>query len=149
MRYPHKLTLYCSEARTDGRRAHIRRITPRLQTRRRLDRDLMDEIYTAEDKRYLQSSHNNTWDSGFHNIPSFKVEKRNHTKHTSKCLLYCIVYLRLHISITIHIFKEFYLHFSSTYRHQNLECYSSLYSEGFYCGVCSYFTHINYYSILF
>ncbi len=34
-----------------------------------------------------------------------------------------------------------FLHFSSTYIHQNLEFYSYLYSEGFYWGVCSYIIH--------
>ncbi len=42
-----------------------------------------------------------------------------------------------------------FLHFSSTDIHQNLELYSSLYSEGFYRGICLYFIHTGFYNILF
>ncbi len=42
-----------------------------------------------------------------------------------------------------------FLHFSSTDIHQNLELYSSLYSEGFYLGICLYFIHTGFYNILF
>ncbi len=45
--------------------------------------------------------------------------------------------------------NEFFLHFSSTYTHQNLQFYSALYSEGFYWGVCSYFIHTDLYNSLF
>ncbi len=44
---------------------------------------------------------------------------------------------------------SFYLHFSSTYIHQTLQFYSSLYSEGFYWGVCSYIIHTDLYNTLF
>ncbi len=37
---------------------------------------------------------------------------------------------------------EFFLHFSSTYMHQNLGVYSYLYSEDIYHGVCSYFIRL-------
>ncbi len=33
--------------------------------------------------------------------------------------------------------NEFYLHFSNTYMHLNLQFYSYLYSEGLYWRVCS------------
>ncbi len=46
------------------------------------------------------------------------------------------------------ILKIFFLHFSSTYMHQTLQFYSHLYSEGFYCGVCSYFIRWFYYCTL-
>ncbi len=42
-----------------------------------------------------------------------------------------------------------FLHFSITFIHQTLQFYSSLYSEGFYWGVCSYFIHVDLYNILF
>ncbi len=42
-----------------------------------------------------------------------------------------------------------FLHFSSTYMHQHLQFNSSLYSELFYWGVCSYITHTDLYNILF
>ncbi len=37
-----------------------------------------------------------------------------------------------------------FLHFSSTYMHQVLKFYSSLYSEAFYRGVCSYVIYITF-----
>ncbi len=33
--------------------------------------------------------------------------------------------------------------------HQNVELYSSLYSEAFYLGICLYFIHTDLYNILF
>ncbi len=49
------------------------------------------------------------------------------------------------------IFKgvSFFLRFSNIYKHHNLEVYSSLYSEGFYWGVCWYIIHSDLYNILF
>ncbi len=44
---------------------------------------------------------------------------------------------------------RFFLHFSSTDIHQNVELYSSLYSEGFYLGICLYFIHTAFYNNLF
>ncbi len=41
-----------------------------------------------------------------------------------------------------------FLHFSITDIHQNLELYSSLYSEGFHWGICLYFIHTDLNNIL-
>ncbi len=44
---------------------------------------------------------------------------------------------------------RFFLHFSSTDIHQNVELYFSLYSEGFYLGICLYFIHTGFYKIFY
>ncbi len=89
--------------------------------------------------------------------------------HTQKSYSFIPLYILkdftegfVHISFTLFYFNtlsicfsrfrpfsqnEFFLHFSSTYIHQNLEFYSSLYSEGFYRRVCSYFIHNDLYNI--
>ncbi len=43
---------------------------------------------------------------------------------------------------------SFFLHFSSTYVHLNLQFYSYLYSEGFIKGFFAYIIHTDFYNIL-
>ncbi len=63
--------------------------------------------------------------------------------------LYNILFLKTWRKCTFLKAVSLFLHFSSTYIHQDLEIYSSLYSEGFYRRVCLYIICPGLYNLLF
>ncbi len=66
-----------------------------------------------------------------HNIFFQNSEKKTSKIHFQVFILLHFIYWCLYFNYNTYI-KEIYLHFSSTYIHQNLQFILNLYSEGFY-----------------
>ncbi len=75
---------------------------------------------------------------------------KGNTQNTHLSVNFIALYLFASvISITRRIFKEFFLRFSYSYKHQILQLYSYLYFEGFYWGFFSNIIYTDLYNILF